>query len=252
MLSELERLADTVWGFVFYVSPDSGHAQRQRAADLDTLARAPQLDAHGVGRLLGMGLQHRIYEYDENGVPMVLKIATPTPGLRYPSVQDAQEDMKFISQFFAPYMVEPAAVIPLDDVAYVIKQRRLSNFHSITADDLRNEEVRQQFLDILRRNQGMIKQVGRSLDFLGREGQRNARAALIGFEKTPTISNLVVEGGADGSPHIRIIDTDLENFRLGSFSLRDRLSRVAARLAVQINRWLIQHFFGIDILAPVS
>jgi hypothetical protein len=217
--------------------------------DLVVLANSPQLDPCAVGKLLGAGLQHRIYEYHDKEMPMVLKIATPTPGLRYPSVQDAQADVKFISQFFKPYAVEPTEVIPLQEASYAIKQRRLSEFHTIAPDDLRNETVKEEFLDVLQRNQNMLTQVGRSLDFLGREGQRQARAALIGLRVTPTISNLVIEHQRDGAPSLRIIDTDLENFHPAGFTLRDRLSRVAAQLAVQINRWIIRRFFGIDILA---
>jgi len=248
MNSEIERLADTLWGFLFYVSPDSGHAQRQRDQDLLALADSP-LDPHALGKLLGAGLQHRIYEYDDKEMPMVLKIATPTPGLRYPTAQEAQADVKFIARFLKPYAVEPTEVIPLHDASYAIRQRRLAEFHSITPDDFRNKMVEQEFLDIVRRNQNMMTQVGRSLDFLGREGQRKARAALVGSRVTPTISNLVIEYRADGSPHLRIIDTDLENFHPEGFSPHDHLSRLAAQLAVQINRWIIRRYFGIDILA---
>lgn len=249
MFPELERIIDALWGFVFYVSPNSKHAQRQRDKDLVALADSPPLNPYALGRLLGAGLQHRIYEYSDKGIPMVLKIATPTPGLRYPTAQDAQEDVAFIAEFLKPYAVDPTEIIHLKGASYAIKQRRLTEFHSITPDDLRNDNMRQEFLDVVRRNQNMIAQVGRSLDFLGREGQRKARAAFVGLRVTPTISNLVIEYQADGSLHLRIIDTDLENFYPEQFTLRKRLSRVGAQLAVQINRSIIRHFFGIDILA---
>jgi hypothetical protein len=135
----------------------------------------------------------------------------------------------------------------LNDGTYALKQRRLGRFHAITREDLNEEAIRRQVLDIARRNRQMIREAGRSLDFLGREGQRKSRAALFGRGQTPAISNLVVESPAEDQARVKILDTDLENFRPGGRGLRDLRSSLAARLAFQINRFLIKRFFGIDI-----
>jgi hypothetical protein len=250
MRTELEQLADAVWGFVSYMQPaDTKRMQRLRAQDLADLQQTPGLDPNAVGELLGTGMQHRIYEYVQAGMPMVLKIATPIPGLRFPTAGEAEQDIALLRRFFAGMLVEPTDVVRLPSAGYVIKQLRLANFHPLTAADLAVPEVRGQFLDLVQRNSHMLAEVGRSLDFLGREGQRKCRAALFGFKATPTIANLVVQELAGGNK-ICILDTDLENLRPGAVGLRDRQSALAARLAIEINRFLIQHFFGIDILAP--
>src|SRR5581483_8412965 len=222
------------------VSPGSSLARRERAQDLALIARTPRLKPDAVGELLGAGMQHRIYEYDDNGTPMVLKISTSVPGLRFPSAADAEKDVALVARYFEPYFVEPTEVVRLNDLAYAVKQRRLVNLRSIAPDDLRQENIKRQFLDIVGRNQKMLKEAGRSLDYLGREGQRKARAALLGLRVTPTISNLVVEDAPDGSARLRVVDTDLENFHPGATSLRDKQSALAARMAVGINRWLIR------------
>lgn len=247
MTNDLERLINALWGFIFYIQPDSELAERAREQDLELLAHAQNLDVRAVGKLLGAGLQHRIYEYHENELPMVLKLATPIPGLRFPSAKEAEENIELIARCFEPYAIQPTQVVHLDNFLYAIKQRRLQNFHSIIANDLSDEKIRIQFLDIVRRNQDMLRQFGRSLDFLGREGQRKARAALVGLPETPTIANLVIENGTAGLSHLRIIDTDLENFHSDASTPRDLQSRIAAQLAVEINRLIIQHFFAIDI-----
>lgn len=252
MLQSIRSLVYALWGFVVYTNPtDSAQARVWRAADLARLHDAPGIDVNCVGRMIGAGLQHRIYEYEREGHPMVCKISNLVPFLRFPSAREACEDLNYIARFFAPYAVEPTEVVTLPDGSYAILQRRLRAYHSIAPADLAHDaELKKQFVDITQRNQQMIRTVGRSLDFLGREGQRKARAALIGLERTPVLSNLVAEMRMDGSERIRIMDTDLENFRPGATHPRDLLSALAARLAVLITRWLIRHFFKIDVLEP--
>ncbi len=210
------------------------------------MANAPGIDPNGVGRLVGAGLQHRIYEYETDGSRMVLKVVNPNRMLRFPTAAEAREDLELVSRFFGPFALVPAEVVPLKDGTYAIKQRRLSRFRGVTRADL-DGEVKAEILEIVRRNREMMKAAGRSLDFLGREGQRKSRAALLGFSSTPTISNLVIEPQPDGREQLRILDTDLENFRPGARSLRDLRSALAARLAFQVNRLLIKRFFGVDI-----
>lgn len=198
-----------------------------------------------------MGLQHRIYEYARENKRWVLKLTTPVPLLRFPTGEQARQNSALVPRYFSPYAVEPTEVIPLRDRSYAILQRRLNTFRPITPADLGNSaRLRTQFLDLARRNLEMIQTVGRSLDFLGREGQRKSRAALLGLNRTPSIANVVIETQPDGSEQLRIVDTDLENFYPGATDVRDLLSALGARLAVALNRLLIRHFFGIDIAHP--
>lgn len=254
MLQSLRSLLYALWGLVVYTNPTgSAQAELWRGDDLARLEGAPEIDPRCVGRMLGVGLQHRIYEYEADGERMVLKVSTRVPFLRFPSAQEAQEDVDYVTRYFAPFAIEPTRVVRLDDGSYAILQRRLERFHAITSADLANDRgLKQQFLEVARRNREMMQAAGRSLDFLGREGQRRCRAALVGLERTPTISNLAIETLPDGSAQLRIMDTDLENFRPGAAALRDRQSALAAQIAVAENRWLIRHFFGIDIANPES
>jgi hypothetical protein len=246
----LRDLANEIRGFLFYTNPvESADAAAWRAEDLARMQNVPGLNPAAVGRLLGAGLQHRIYEYQDGAEPLVLKVVVPHGWLRFPTADEAREDVRFVSQFLRPYALEPTEVVVLNDGSYAVKQRRLARFRGITRGDLSDEDTRRQFLDIVRRNQEMM-QAGRSLDFLGREGQRTSRAALLGLGQTPTISNIVVASQPDGSQTLQVLDTDLENLRPGARSLRDRLSALAARVAVATNRLLIRRFFGIDIRKP--
>jgi hypothetical protein len=251
MIREAKNLIELFRGLFFYTNPiESPAAAEWRDQDRARLRNTPRIDAEAVGRLIGAGLQHRIYEYREGDTPMVLKVSVPTRWLRFPTAQEAQADVDFVFKFFGPYAVVPTEVVAMRDGAYAVKQRRLENLRAITGTDLGNMQVRTQFLEIAQRNRQMIREVGRSLDFLGREGQRKARAALLGFHQTPVIANLVIATQPDGLGALRIIDTDLENYRPGARTLNDLRSALAARLAVACNRFLIKWFFHIDIDNP--
>ncbi len=247
-IQAFKNIASEVRGLFLYTNPlESAEVAIWLEQDLARMKNVPGLDTHAIGRLLGAGLQHRIYEYMEDGQPRVLKLLLPNRLLRFPTAAEAQQDLDLVAKFFGPYAVEPAEVVRLNDGTYALKQRRLGQFHAITQGDLTDEVVRHQVLDIARRNRQMLQEAGRSLDFLGREGQRKSRAALIGLGQTPAISNLVVEPQPEGRAQVKILDTDLENFRPGGRGLRDLRSSLAARLAFEINRFMLRRFFGIDI-----
>ncbi|MGB8646962.1 MAG: hypothetical protein WCF84_17125 [Anaerolineae bacterium] len=251
MIQALLKPFKSIWGFIFYLGPiDPAQAATWRQVDLARLRDAPGVDARALGELLGAGLQHRIYEYQEDARPMVLKVLIPTRWLRLPNIAEAQEDIALVSRFFGSFAISPTEVIPLHDGTYAIKQRRLGKFSGLTPPDLEQESVRRKFFEVVRRNHEMIVQAGRSLDFLGREGQRKCRAAFVGFRQTPTISNIVVETCPDGAENLWVMDTDLEKFYPHATNLRDLRSGLAARMAVEINRFLILRLFGIDLLAP--
>ena len=247
IVTEFDRLAYAVWSFLFFLNPkETARMANWRAQDIAEMEGADGLDPNAVGKLIGMGMQHRIYEYHADTL-YVLKVSTPVPFLRFPSFADAQSDLQAIAQFFEPYRILPAQVIALEPPRYVIKQRRLARFKTLTPAVLQEPGIRTQFLDIVARNRDMRERIGRSLDFLGREGQRKCRAALVGLRATPTIANVVVELADDGSRLLRILDTDLEHFFPHAASWHDTSSGAAARTAFAINRFFIQRFFGIDI-----
>lgn len=252
MLQKLKRLLETLWGLIVYINPiNSEDAAIWWKQDRGRLQDAPGIDVRGLGRLIGVGLQHRIYEYEQENRRSVLKLTTPVPLLRFPTSEQARQDIALVSRYFSPYAVEPTEVIPLRDRSYAILQRRLNTFRPVTPADLgNNARLRTQFLDLVRRNLEMMQTVARSLDFLGREGQRKSRAALLGLNRTPCLSNVVIETQPDGSEQLKIVDTDLENFYPDATDVRDVLSALAARLAVALNRLLIRRFFGIDIAHP--
>jgi hypothetical protein len=243
----VKRFAYAVWSFVFYINPnDTARMAAWRAQDIQEMQNAPGLDPNAVGKLIGAGMQHRIYEYHQE-MAMVLKVSTPIPFLRFPSYDDARTDVECIARYLAPYQIQPTEVIPLRGGRYVIAQRRLEHLDTLTPELLADASLRAQFLDVVERNCRMRREVGRALDFLGREGQRKCRAALLGLRATPTIANVVVETQRDGARQLRILDTDLENFFPHATSPRERQSALAARMAVAFNRFFIRRFFGIDI-----
>lgn len=246
MFAELNRFAYAVWSFIFYINPnDSARAAAWRAQDIAEMQESTELDTNAVGALIGAGMQHRIYEYQARA--LVLKIATPVPFLRFPSFAEAQSDLEMLARYFEPYQVTPACVVPLREGRYVIQQRRLENFHALTPQHLNDEKLRAQFLDVVERNRVMRRAEGRSLDFLGREGQRKCRAALIGLRAMPTIANVVIESAREGAQRLWILDTDLEHFYPQAKSWRERRAGFAARLAFTINRFFMRRFFGIEM-----
>ncbi len=239
----------SIWGFIFYLGPiDPVQAAAWRARDLTRMENVAGIDIDGVGELLGAGLQHRIYAYREGDMRMVLKVLIRTRWLRFPRAGEAQEDISLVAQFFGPFAITPTSVVLLNDGSYAIKQRQLDNFRGVVPGDLKGEPLRSQFQELVDSNRTMLKQVGRSLDFLGREGQRKCRAAVVGFRQTPTMSNVVVESCADGTVHLAIIDTDLEKLYRKARNLRDLRSGLAARFVVLANRLLILRLFHIDIM----
>lgn len=246
MLAEFNRFVYAIWSFVFYINPnDSARMAEWRAQDIAEMQESNELDANAVGKMIGVGMQHRIYEY--HAQTMVLKVATPVPILRFPSFADAQSDVEMIARYFEPYQVLATRIISLRAGRYVIQQRRLEKFAALTSARLKDESLRAQFLDIVERNRVMQREVGRSLDFLGREGQRKCRAAFFGLRAMPTIANVVSEIEADGAKQLRIMDTDLEHFYPRAMRWRERRAGFAARVAVSINRFFIKRFFGFDI-----
>ena len=247
LATEFDRIAYAVWSFLFFVNPkETARMANWRAQDIAEMQDADGLDPRAVDKLIGTGMQHRIYEYHADML-YVLKVSTPVPLLRFPSFADAQSDLESIAQFFEPYHIQPTQIIPLKSPRYVIKQRRLARYKTLTPTVLQEPEIRAQFLDIVARNRDMRARIGRSLDFLGREGQRKCRAAFVGLRATPTIANIVVELADDRSRLLRILDTDLEHFLPHAASWQENRSGTAARAAFAINRFFIQHFFGIDI-----
>lgn len=252
MTSFLQDLWELIRGVLFYKQPtDVAELAGWRAVDLARLEGAPGIDVRGLDRLIGAGLQHRIYAYEAQDGPRVLKLISPNRLLRFPTEAEAEEDLRLVARYFEPYKIEPSGVVPLRDGTYAVLQRRLERFHGLTRADLQDSILREQFLDLVRRNLALRREAGRSLDFLGREGQRKCRAALVGLGPAPAISNLAAEMQADGSSILRVVDGDLENFRPGAKSLRDRRSALAARLAFEVNRFFIRHFFGIDIARAI-
>ncbi|MGE5139472.1 MAG: hypothetical protein ACM3JD_08435 [Rudaea sp.] len=248
MLIQLRSKLRGIWGLLFYLGPvEPSLAALWRKDDLRRLAGANGLRADAVGPLIGAGLQHHIYRYDGESFPAVLKLMLHSRWLRFPTVEEAMGNLALISRYFGPYAIQPSRVIALADGGLIMEQRRLNRFRSITPDDLTRPALREQFLDVVQRNRAMISETGRSLDLLGREGQRKCRAALFGLGPTPTISNLVFESMPDGTEQLRVLDEDLEDFRKGSVALRDLQSRLAAEIAFESNRFLISRFFGIDI-----
>ncbi len=248
MLQEAKRLFKFLKGLVFYYNPiESADVARWRQQDLDRLKDSPGLYANNVGKLIGGGFQHRIYEYRDDGQAAVLKLLVPNRFLRYPTLHEAQEDIRLVSLFMEPYAIEPARAVPLRDGSFAILQRHLRSFRPISPDDVKKESVLRPLLDIVARNQRMLNEGGRSLDFLGREGQRKGRAALLGLGQTPIIANLVLESDGNGGETIRVLDTDLENFRPGARNLRDLRSALAARIAYAVTRFLMRRYFGVDI-----
>ncbi|MGE5140415.1 MAG: hypothetical protein ACM3JD_13190 [Rudaea sp.] len=247
MTRQLRRVFDSTFGLFFYRDPlSSEDAARWRDEDLKRLRGAPGICVEAVGRLIAAGFQHRIYEYGENGQPLVIKILVPHRLLRLPTPAEAAQDLALVSRYLSPYAVEPAQAVELTDGTFVVKQRRLLNLRAVAREDLKKSGLRDQLLDIVGRNRKMLIESGRSVDFLGREGQRKSRAALLGLGQTPVISNLGIES-TDGSERLRVVDTDLENFRKGGRGLNDLRSALAAWLAFQMNRFLIRRFFGINI-----
>ncbi len=237
-----------IWGFIFYLGPvDPQQAVAWRKQDLARMQNAQGIEREAVGELLGAGMQHRIYAYHEGEMQMVLKVLIPSRWLRFPNIQEARADAALVVQFFGPFAITPAEIVPLNDGAYAIKQRRLGQFRGVVPADLRGEPLRSEFVDLAQRNRTMIAQAGRSLDFLGREGQRKCRAAFVGFRQTAMLSNVVVESCPDGTSQLAVLDTDLENFHPNSHNLRDIRSGLAARIAVFANRLLIRRLFQVDI-----
>jgi hypothetical protein len=191
---------------------------------------------------LGEGLNHIVYSMqDERGAKKVVKVPRKeTKGLMHSSVWDETENVAIVKKFFGSYAV-PTEVRPdPTGESYVIVQDKIDGVP--VTSHTQSTGIRAQISDIMRLNREMMRQTGRSLDFLGVPGTldwiRHQSAKVFDKNSEFSISNLMV----DRTGNVHIIDNDTF-----IFDHVPVVQKVTSRVSFFVNRFLIHWYFGVDM-----
>lgn len=219
---------------------------KQEISILDKLSvgQFPQIQIAKIGVRLGGGMEHTVYRY---GIYQVIKV--PRKIRHHPHAPEQKiSDFDTIKKYFPLYTLESEIVVSLDKVNYLLVQRRLHNFENITPQNI--HEVWDQFLELIKINQRLVREEQISLDFLGKEGIEKCAMSLIkGSNILPEISNIVLERGNDGG-EAKLVIQDLALLKLGDKNpntIKGTRDRLLFAITFGLNKELMQECFGLDI-----
>lgn len=192
---------------------------------------------------IGWGLMHDVYGYTVPGEPKkVIKVPKiDAIGLMHEGLADEAENIRLVQKFFGTYAV-PTIIKPAPDGKnYVIVQDFVEG--KPVTSHTESTAIRAQISDIIRLNREMMRQVGRSLDFIGMDGAKGWFFHQVGkfFNKESefAITNLI----EDAQGNIRLIDCD-------TFAFSEHIpikQKAASQLSFLVNRVMMQWYFGLSI-----
>lgn len=192
------------------------------------------------GVAIGEGLNHKVYRVEEPGKPkQVVKVPkASTQGMMVNSQEHEVQNATLVKKFFGGYAV-PTEVVSQNG-SYALVQDFIEG-NSVTSHTT-STKVRAQITDIMRLNREMMRQTGRSLDFLGAAGTLGWAKYQIRkiFDKNSefTFANLMV----DPQEQIHIIDNDTFQF-----SGVPPLQWITSHLSFFVNRLAMHWYFGVDM-----
>ncbi len=223
------------------------HIDNQRKKDLAFAHTFPALESARIGKLLGKGWVHSVYEYaDRDGKQKVVKLPMYRNSLVTTSALEKMlqyEQSKLFQPFIVPTQIESS---PHHDL-YAYVQDRLPHIKPLSPHNI--DRVMPDFQRLLALNKISVAHHGKCLDFLGGEGLTICIKSLYdGNSDVPELSNLVVQTMPDGSAQLKIIDIDLIHMdaRADTRFMPNLLS-VREKAMYGLNRIFLKKFYGIDI-----
>lgn len=192
--------------------------------------------ANGL-RLVGKGNEYLVYDgiVTEDGIERYIKepkrhwyygLLKP-----YPTREIAEEDYRTVATYFnsGAHPIFADTVFWGNGRNYRVLQEKIACPRDIRRRDMRDPAIVAQLQDVLKRNNTMLQETGKSLGIIGQEGT----ASL--FYLKPKITNVLLQGNTD-SPQIQGIDFGLlhQNTMLG-------------KLAIWGNAFVLSTFFGVNM-----
>lgn len=141
-------------------------------------------DKTNVGKFLGYGGEHLVYEY---GADKVIKYSLHIAISGRSAVQKKVRDYEIGRLYFNEYLI-PTEIIEWNDGRWAVELQEKVQHRFLRRDDLDNEAIRTQFDDIMARYRQLEAETGETFDLFGREG-------LLAWRKPSYISNILVREG---------------------------------------------------------
>lgn len=206
----------------------------------------PSVDIRKVGKRLGGGMEHHVYDYSENGVDdLVLKV--PHRIRHHPqSAFEKMNDYNQIHEYFPGYAIETDFRRSPDNFNYLLLQRKMKRFECLTPTNVK--QVPELFAELIKKNQQLMRDHHCSLDFLGKDGIEQCAAASLSKKYTPQISNVVLETLPDGTK--KIVIHDLALLRLGDqngYTPKGVRDRLLFAMTYALNWKFLSQHFGVSI-----
>ena len=223
--------------------PPFDYAKLSFLSDLDYARTLMDVDRRLIGARIGLGLEHRVYEYGDKDV---LKIPRRRLVYKPPTADIKQWEADIIGQYFPQYYLPTQVRRSSDHPYYGLVQERLSDFSPLSSDNI--GLVADQFGDLVAVNRHLFVEQGLCLDFIGWEGFRRSLQAYASNKAKPVISNIVVVGR--DKPRLTILDQTIFCLRENNYgpTLDEQTLRQIIYLSFGVNRQVVRDFFGIDIV----
>lgn len=169
----------------------------------DDLARKARSFIPSNDKFLAYGQQHDIFELNNNWVIKIPKDLTLAPVI---SSDESEKDIKVIDEYFHQYMPE-TFVIDSDKFKYVVIQQKIDKAKNLQLSRIiKHIKIRNQFNDVVRLNDIIIKKHNLSLDFFGHHGLMSTLKGLAIFSKKYFMLSNIIEGKDE---KLYIVDTNL-------------------------------------------
>ncbi|MBD3363425.1 hypothetical protein GF362_06940 [Candidatus Dojkabacteria bacterium] len=199
-----------------------------------------ELNLYLLGERVGDGAEHRVYEYGEEKV-----VKVPRVNMLYGHFAgEIYENYDICRKYFPDFLLE-SEILHDEDGHYIMIQRKLNNPRNFSVHDLENDELREQFEEIVESNRKMVEEGLGTYDFFGMKGVIESYLDNLKFNnKGAELSNILVEEQEDGTERIVLSEFDLIKYRDNSKSLKDSLISNISFLA---QRYSLKKFFGYDL-----
>lgn len=201
-----------------------------------------------VGKKLGGGIAHRVYEYydPDSPFPEVIKIPRYWWHIERPTADRRIAEQLVMDAYFGPYMLPTKIFTSKRHPYYIVTQQRLNEFTAISRSNFR--DVYPDLKDLLERNNSMIRNEGLCADLLGKEGVERSFKALVDRQADPIISNLVINRDG-GNNSLVIMDSFPIPLRRSHYQANETgtVSWLSAQNTYWINNMLIRRHWGLVI-----
>lgn len=206
------------------------------STDRSYIQHFPDVQIERVGRRLGAGLQHKVYQYGDAAVlkvPNTIHRMTTTRG-------EQQRNVDCVNKFFPEIPITTLVHAAQDsDDNYLLEQPFIPGLEHPAREDIERSGLVDQLAAIAEQNRRFIQDCGMSLDFNGWNGTKQWLR-----QQKPRLTNF-----AAIDEKLRLLDMD--TLRFGEtekkYTPRERITHLAHRNAFRVNQWLMKRIFKVDI-----